>query len=672
MKTCNHLFLGVFGVSISGAALAVSIPISLNIEAIRPSMANEGYLAYLPNPQTGGFGEEYTGWIDIRHPANDGATNTELGFDRSDHFVKVKTITTIDNAGASAKPQVQRDFDFTNKIYAQAGVSVIRVEQDTLVLNGGGGSPNVRWPIGQTGQDDAMKSLKRSADASTINDYYVQQYDGSHPNGLTSPPYGYGGNAPRNDGSGIADAAQSSTFAHELGHMLLNANSAFSSNDCANPPSESCIPSNFMYRTGSDFTLNDVGRANGVMEASQIDRIFANAGGNNPDFVRKGLESHAAGDRIDWDFVANQTNLEERLNGADNHNVYDSLYWGIGGTVAPVHISTDGVFVDPHQHAGLGQFSATPDFSGQSFRLVDVFSLSTRYSDFNLNAAQDNPTRDSALDYDLWFRGAAGELEHGIPVKVFAPGWNLDVNADNYLTRWQSPIDAVGVFIFSDNSVDGTTQIDGVIAANNGMDFGDAPDSYKTLLSSDGPRYQEGDYQRLGMNWDAEPNGQPTRWANGDDNNLWGVGGADDEDGVIFGDSWVNVLIDITRPGFNDYSLRAWWDINENGIFDHLAELFINDTLSLDAGSYWRHYDLGFNPKDYYSRFRLTWIDDPLGMAGGVSLATDITPHGEFLSADGLSHGEVEDYVPEPGTFALFMAGAFVFRFLRRTSMPSQ
>jgi len=664
MTRYSLYFVVAIGTLTNAPTFAISIPANLLTNALRPSMLNEGYLAYSFNPETGNFGEEYTGWIDIRHPANNGTTNTKLGFDRSDRFVTIKTITTSDNMGIPAHPQIARDFDFTNKIYAQAGVSVIRTEQGTIALNGTAGSPNVRWPINQDDQDNAMKALNRSPDTKTINDYYVQQYDGSHPNGLTSPPYGYGGNAPRNDGSGIADAARSSTFAHELGHMLLNADSAFSSNNCpGNEASESCTPSNFMYRSGSDFTLNDVSRTKGVMEGAQIDRIFEDGGANNPGFVRKDHHD-AAGDHIDWDFVANQVNLEERLHGADNHNVYDSLFWGIGPTVDPVHISTDGTFSDIHQHTGLGVFPATPDFSGQTFRLLDVFSLSTRYSDFNLNAAQDNPPQESALDYDLWFRGANGELEHGNLIKVFEPGWNQNTNADNYLARWSSPIDATGVFIFAGTGSDGTTQIDGIIAANNGIDFGDAPDSYKTLLSSDGPRYSEGDYQRLGRNWDAEPNGQPTPWANGDDNNLWGVGGPDDEDGVIFGDSWVDVLIDVTRPGFNEYSLRAWWDLNENGIFDHLSELFINDILDFGPGSYWRHYDLSFNPKDYYSRFRLTWLDDPLGLIGGVSRMTDITPHGEFLSADGFSHGEVEDYVPEPGTFALLGAGAFAFSFV--------
>ncbi len=206
-------------------------------------------------------------------------------------------------------------------------------------------------------------------------------------------------------------------------------------------------------------------------------------------------------------------------------------------------------------------------------------------------------------------------------------------------------------------------------------DYGDAPDSYRTLLASDGPRYAESELQHLGKRWDYEPDGQPTRWANGDDLNLWGYGGPDDEDGVIFGATWVDLFVEILRPGLNDYLLRGWWDTNENGMFDHLAELFIDDILSLDAGGYWLHYDLGFDPREYYSRFRLTWLDDPLGLFGGLTLLTDVTPYGEFLSADGISHGEVEDYAPEPPMLALLGLGAIVMglwlRKPRRTAARS-
>jgi len=217
-------------------------------------------------------------------------------------------------------------------------------------------------------------------------------------------------------------------------------------------------------------------------------------------------------------------------------------------------------------------------------------------------------------------------------------------------------------------------------------DFGDAPESYITLLapntsdnpnnsndpSKGGPRYDEGDFQRLGFRWDSEPDGQPTPLANGDDVNLWGIGGPDDEDGVIFGDSWVDVLFKITRPDPNPYQLRAWWDTNYNGVFDHTSELYIDDLLTLAPGIFTKRYNLGFNPKadGLYSRFRLTW--DPLDL--------DVKPFGEYYSkadcnttdaaaGNCISHGEVEDYVhvPEPSSiFGLLAFGGLGLMGLRK------
>lgn len=189
------------------------------------------------------------------------------------------------------------------------------------------------------------------------------------------------------------------------------------------------------------------------------------------------------------------------------------------------------------------------------------------------------------------------------------------------------------------------------ILASSLKDFGDAPDSYKTLLASDGSRYQEGVLQRLGGEWDGESDGQPTVLANGDDLSL--LGGfptpVDDEDGVIFGESWVDVIFNITRPDANKYQLRVWWDTNENGVFDHTSELYIDDLLTLSPGIFTKRYNLGFDPKDYYSRFRLTW--DPLDL--------DVKPFGEYFSkadcnltdaaaGNCISHGEVEDFAPVP------------------------
>ncbi|TRU68843.1 MAG: PEP-CTERM sorting domain-containing protein [Microcystis viridis Mv_BB_P_19951000_S69] len=205
-------------------------------------------------------------------------------------------------------------------------------------------------------------------------------------------------------------------------------------------------------------------------------------------------------------------------------------------------------------------------------------------------------------------------------------------------------------------------------------DFGDAPDSYKTLLESNGPRYDEGDLQRLGEKWDREIDGQPTVKADGDDKSI--LGGfpvaLDDEDGVIFGDSWVDVTFNISRPDPNPYQLRAWWDTNYNGVFDHTSELYIDDLLTLAPGIFTKRYNLGFNPKadGLYSRFRLTW--DPLDL--------DVKPFGEYYSkadcnttdaaaGNCVSHGEVEDYVhvPEPSSiFGLLAFGGLGLMGLRK------
>lgn len=190
----------------------------------------------------------------------------------------------------------------------------------------------------------------------------------------------------------------------------------------------------------------------------------------------------------------------------------------------------------------------------------------------------------------------------------------------------------------------------------DGRDFGDAPDTFITKLD-EGPFYTEGKNQRLGTLWEREPDGQPTKEANGDDNSI--LGGSpepiNDEDGVIFGDSWVDVLLNIVRSGENKYQIRAWWDKDRNYCFTHPTEptcpgeneLFIDDLISLTPGFYTRRYNLPFNPRDYYSRFRLTW--DPLDL--------DVKPTGQFFSrpdcmpdmtAYCISHGEVEDYAPVP------------------------
>jgi hypothetical protein len=62
-------------------------------------------------------------------------------------------------------------------------------------------------------------------------------------------------------------------------------------------------------------------------------------------------------------------------------------------------------------------------------------------------------------------------------------------------------------------------------------DFGDAPNTYGTLLAANGPRHSIQVGFSLGANIDREPDGQPSAGADGDDLNT----APDDEDGVAFG-----------------------------------------------------------------------------------------------------------------------------------------
>jgi hypothetical protein len=204
------------------------------------------------------------------------------------------------------------------------------------------------------------------------------------------------------------------------------------------------------------------------------------------------------------------------------------------------------------------------------------------------------------------------------------------------------------------DNVDG---LDQYTISKKKKDFGDAPDSYGTLEGTGGPRYYEGDLQSLGFAWDGEIDAQPTDNALGDDDSQLGGDPVpyDDDDGVTFGANDVSIAVRSNRSGLSSYRLRGWFDLDDDGEFNHSTELKIDSIVDVTPGDYNFNFPLGFDPQLSFSRFRLDWIDDPLGLFGGVSLLTDVTPVGEFLAADGFSHGEVEDFaaIPEPATMLL-------------------
>jgi hypothetical protein len=97
-----------------------------------------------------------------------------------------------------------------------------------------------------------------------------------------------------------------------------------------------------------------------------------------------------------------------------------------------------------------------------------------------------------------------------------------------------------------------------------GFDWGDAPDpSYPTLAANNGAHHVILPGYHMGVSIDAEPDGQPTSAADGDD-----LGGTvpDDEDGVYFYPllTGQQCAIDVTVSGGNGF-IDAWIDLNGNG-----------------------------------------------------------------------------------------------------------
>ena len=167
-----------------------------------------------------------------------------------------------------------------------------------------------------------------------------------------------------------------------------------------------------------------------------------------------------------------------------------------------------------------------------------------------------------------------------------------------------------------------------------GADWGDAPDSYGTLWSSNGAHHTiSGPFMGAGV--DAEVTGQPNATATGDDINP---ANADDEDGVTFTSSLApgqpaTIPIDMAASPAA-CTLSSWIDFNGNGVFDQPTEL-----LSFTVG--------GTAPVLANGSVHTLTFNVPAGALGGTSYArfrctsTTVGPVGPTGPA---ADGEVEDY----------------------------
>jgi len=167
------------------------------------------------------------------------------------------------------------------------------------------------------------------------------------------------------------------------------------------------------------------------------------------------------------------------------------------------------------------------------------------------------------------------------------------------------------------------------------LDFGDAPDTYKTLLASDGARHFV-DGPVLGYLVDDEWDGLPTALADGDDKD-W----VSDEDGVSFptaapltigANAQVGVVL--SQPGGK---LDAWIDFNGNGSFDHPSEhLWSGESQDFSSPP--------FQPPTTY----FLDISVPADAIAGVTYARfRLSTAGGLQPFGYASDGEVEDYLVE-------------------------
>lgn len=160
-------------------------------------------------------------------------------------------------------------------------------------------------------------------------------------------------------------------------------------------------------------------------------------------------------------------------------------------------------------------------------------------------------------------------------------------------------------------------------------DFGDAPDTYHTLLANNGAHHVacNGLVYYLGQTADCELDGQPSTDATGDDLN-----GFDDEDGVTFSGplitgAYASITVDNSTRGY----LNAWVDFDGSGTFDALNSFGVNEQIFAD---------LYLPSKSSTLNFYI-----PSGSSAGSTFARF-----RFNSSGGLTFesfaddGEVEDY----------------------------
>ena len=230
-------------------------------------------------------------------------------------------------------------------------------------------------------------------------------------------------------------------------------------------------------------------------------------------------------------------------------------------------------------------------------------------------------------------------IQEYAPNRNYSIGWKSTDTLHHFMddaVYWLdddwAPLEYPSGHIWADHTLDLSFAITGEPAD---LDLGDAPNSYKTKVVSNGARHVITMYNpMLGDTIDAEPDGQPAVDALGDDQNILYAGvpyPPGDEDGVVFPANLVqnstgSVIVTIKNGGY----LNGWIDFNNDGDFDEADEHVIDDSLyyshTMDTLTFAVPASAAVGTT--YARFRISWDYD--------------------LDYYGIAYdGEVEDYTVE-------------------------
>ncbi|HON91786.1 MAG TPA: GEVED domain-containing protein [Sedimentisphaerales bacterium] len=187
-----------------------------------------------------------------------------------------------------------------------------------------------------------------------------------------------------------------------------------------------------------------------------------------------------------------------------------------------------------------------------------------------------------------------------------------------YEDECPSPLEWLG----PDSSCAACIAEDGIPDITSGMDFGDAPNSYKTLVSSDGARHVKVYGVYLGRSCDIELDGRPDTTALGDD-----FQGSADEDGIVFTSPLLpGTSATLEATASTTGYINAWIDFNRDGDFaDPDEQIFLDELIETGVNRLTFRIPATAAAGSTYARFRF----NTRGLLSYYGLATD---------------GEVEDY----------------------------